>query len=534
MAIVPIPGAVRVTGRTGIILPQEPVETPRCPEPCTVVIFGAAGDLVMRKLMPSLFHLARGNHLPENINIVGVDRAAFDNDSYRAEVAKGNVRAPGLQTMILPNPKDWGEFLKNVTYFKADLSDPTAVGALKGYLEQLEAQKQIPAKRLFLSGAAAERFFRRAAENAAGIDDRPRRSCRPRSPSTWARVIIEKPFGRDLDSARKLNALTASMLKEDETYRIDHYLGKETVQNTLFFRFANGIFEPLWNYKYIESVQITAFEPLGVEKRGSYYEESGAIRDMIQNHLMQVLALVTMEAPGSFDAESIRDEKVKVLKALRPIAPENACTETIPRPVRHRPHRPQRKSLPTGRNRTSNPTRTPKPTSPCAPSSTTGAGAGVPIYLRSGKRIVQQDTEVVIQFRRPPYNVFKALKTPPSPNQLILQIQPNDGITLNFEAKVPGSDAHVKTVSMDFSCTPAAFTVENPSAYERLLVDAMIGDQTLFLSAATKSRSAWKFITPILQGWQQTPPQVLPVQMRLVGSRRSRHVDRKRDGLRMA
>ena len=499
MAIQPIPGAIQVSGGQ-VIQPDEPF-SPRTPEPCTVVIFGAAGDLVTRKLMPSLFHLARGEHLPDTMTIVGVDRVDLDNDTYRAQVAKGNVRAPGLQTMILPNPKDWSEFLKNVTYFKADLSDEKAILALKKYLEEQEALKHTPPKRLFYL-ALPPSIFPNALKT---LHDTGLVGPQTRGENSWARVIIEKPFGRDLESARKLNALTGSMLTERETYRIDHYLGKETVQNTMFFRFANGMFEPLWNYKYIESIQITAFEPLGVEKRGGYYEEAGALRDMIQNHLMQALSLITMEAPVTFDAESIRDEKVKVLRGLRPIKPEQAITETIR--GQYSAGRIGRNEVPAYRNEPN--------VSPTSNTETYAAvrlfidnwrWSGVPIYLRTGKRIAKQDTEVIIQFRKPPFNVFKALLNPPSPNQLILQIQPNDGIKLNFEAKVPGSDSHVKTVSMDFSY-PAAFTVENPSAYERLLVDAMLGDQTLFIRS-DEVENAWKFIDPILQGWKLHPDNV--------------------------
>ena len=477
--------------------------TSRVPEPCTVIIFGAGGDLVLRKLMPSLFHLTRGNHLPDNINIIGVDRSDFDNDSYRKEVAKGNIRAPGLQTMILPNPKDWNEFLKNVTYFKADLSDMTAVGKLKAYIEELEKKRGIPPRRLFYLSLPPSVFPTALTSlHAAGLV-----GPETRKPGCWGRVIVEKPFGRDLESARALNAMTSSMLLENETYRIDHYLGKETVQNTLFFRFANAIFEPLWNFKYIDHVQLTAAEPLGVEKRGAYYEEAGTLRDMIQNHLIQVMALVAMEPPVTFDAESIRDEKVKVLKALRPIKPEEATRETV---------RGQYGGGKIGRNEVIGY----RQELNVKPDSTTETFVavrafvdnwrwfGVPFYLRSGKRMPRPDTEVCITFKKPPFNVFKALELPPNANQLILQIQPNDGMMLTFEAKVPGSDSRVKSVNMNFSY-PEAFTVENPSAYERLLVDALLGDQTLFIRS-DEVEAAWKFVTPIHQGWAKSPPPTFP------------------------
>ena len=473
------------------------------PDPCTVVIFGAAGDLVTRKLMPSLFHLARGGHLPAKINIVGVDRIEHTNETFRALIAAGNVRAPGLTTSVLPEQTDWSEFLKNLTYVKADLSDPTALENLKTHLAAVEKEKDIPAKRLLYLSLPPSVFpMALKALHSANLVGAP-----TRSPGTWARVIIEKPFGRDLESARALNALTQSMLNEDETYRIDHYLGKETVQNTLFFRFANAIFEPLWNFKYIDNIQITAAEPLGVEKRGGYYEEAGTLRDMIQNHLMQVMSLTAMEPPVAFDAESIRDEKVKALRALRPIKPEQVASETI---------RGQYGAGSIGRNVVAGYRQEPnvKPDSSTETYVAVRAfidnwrWSGVPFYLRSGKRMAKADTEVCITFKTPPFNVFRSLAKLPDANLLILQIQPSEGIELKFEAKVPGSDVRVKSVHMTFNY-PDAFAGESPSAYERLLVDAMLGDQTLFLRS-DEVEAAWKFITPIHQGWAASPPPQFP------------------------
>ena len=475
----------------------------RVPNPCTVVIFGAAGDLVTRKLMPSLFHLALGGHLPVRINIVCVDRVEHTTDTYRAEIAKGNIRAPGVETTVVPDHQDWQAFLQNLTYVKADLSDPKALDTLKAHLETVEREKDIPAKRLLYLSLPPSVFSMalRALHSANLVGPATR------TPDTWARVIIEKPFGRDLESARALNALTQSMLAENETYRIDHYLGKETVQNTLFFRFANAIFEPLWNFKYIDHVQITAAEPLGVEKRGGYYEEAGTLRDMIQNHMMQVMALVAMEPPVAFDAESIRDEKVKVLKSLRPIAPEQATQETFrgqygPGVIDGAPVIGYRQEA---NVKTDSSTETYIAVRAFIDN---WRWSGVPFYLRSGKRMQRADTEVCITFKTPPFNVFKSLEKLPDANLLILQIQPNDGIELKFEAKVPGSDVRVKSVHMTFNY-PDAFEGESPSAYERLLVDAMLGDQTLFLRS-DEVEAAWKFITPIHQGWAASPPPAFP------------------------
>jgi len=481
----------------------EPALIPPLPDPCTVVVFGAHGDLALRKLMPSLFHLTRGNHLPENMLFVGFDRVDTNTDDYRKEVAKGQARAPGLQTMMLPKPKDWDSFLKNVYYFKGDLTNPAVFGDLREYLEKLEKERGLDSKRLFYLSLPPSIFpegFKRLAE-AKLIGPAAR------GPDKWARVIIEKPFGRDLESAVARNALVKTQLQEDETYRIDHYLGKETVQNVLFFRFANAIFEPLWNHNHIDHIQITAAETLGIEKRAGYYEEAGAMRDMIQNHLMQVLSLVAMEPPVTFDAESIRDEKVKVLKALRPIWPKDACSETI---------RGQYGVGRVGRNEVAGY----RDELNVQPESTTETyvavrayidnwrWAGTPFYLRTGKRLAKMDTEVAIVFKKTPHVVFKGLETAPANNTLVLQIQPNDGVSLSFEVKVPGSDNKLKSVPMHFRY-PEAFHVENPSAYERLLLDAMEGDQTLFIRG-DEVEAAWKFVTPIIHGWDDSPPPQFP------------------------
>jgi glucose-6-phosphate 1-dehydrogenase len=405
--------------------------------------------------------------------------------------------------MVLPKPKDWDAFLKKVHYFRGELSNPKDFTALGEFLKKHEDENGIGRHRLFYL-ALPPSVFPAALK---GLHDAKLVGEATRKSDCWSRVIIEKPFGRDLDSAQKLNTLIRSVLKESETYRIDHYLGKETVQNVLFFRFANAIFEPLWNHNHIDHVQITAAEPLGVEKRAGYYESAGTLRDMIQNHLMQVLSLVAMEPPVSFEAESIRDEKVKVLKSLRPIQPVDALKETIR--GQYGPGRVGRNEVPGYRDELN-----------VKPDSSTETyvalrayvdnwrWAGTPFYLRSGKRMAKADTEVAIHFKKAPHMMFNALESPPRCNMLVLQIQPNDGIAVQFEAKVPGSDSQVKTVNMDFRY-PEAFNVENPSAYERLLVDAMLGDQTLYIRS-DEAEAAWKFITPIHEGWAEAPPPNFP------------------------
>jgi len=470
----------------------------RVPQPCIVVIFGAAGDLAFKKLIPSLFHLYRGEHLPENMCFIGVDKADVAEDALKDKFRKGHIRGMGLQTMMLPKPKDWDQFLKRFHFFKGDATSVDSMNALTKRIEELEKQYGLAKRRVFyfsLPPSAFEPALQTLKTvNLVGTAANPE----DKADTQWARVIIEKPIGRDLESARTFNKATLRVLTERDTYRIDHYLGKETVQNVLFFRFANSIFEPLWNHKYIDHVQITAIESIGCEGRAGYYEEAGALRDMVQNHLMQILALTAMEPPVRFDAESIRDEKVKVLRSLRPIAPTSVAQEAV---------RAQYNSGKVGRNQVLGYLQE-EGVKPDSTTETFGAvrayidnwrWAGTPFYLRSGKRMTRSCTEVAIQFKQTPHLMFEGLEAPPKANMLVLQVQPNDGVLLSFETKVPGSDNKVKTTPMRFNY-PDAFMVENPNAYERLIQDCMLGDQTLFIRS-DEVEAAWSFITPIHQGW---------------------------------
>lgn len=475
----------------------------RKPDPCTVIVFGAAGDLSYRKLMPSLFHLYRGEHISEKMIFIGVDRVEMTEDAFREKVKRGQTRALGLQTMMLPKPKDWDQFLTRLHYFQGDVGDEKSMSDLAALVEKLEKENGLGRRRvLYLSlplGVFTKGIKALEAANLIGKSTRKE--------GEWSRVIIEKPFGRDLESAQSLRTLTHEVLDEREIYRIDHFLGKETIQNILFFRFANAMYEPLWNHKYIDHVQITASDPLGLEGGAGYYEETGCMRDMVQNHMMQVLTLVAMEPPVSFEAEAIRDEKVKALRALRPIAPADAIKETV---------RGQYLAGKIGRNEVpgfrqeegANPASTTESYLAMRVFIDNWRWAGTPFYIRAGKRMAKPSTEICIFFKKIPHVLFKDMPAPPQPNCLILQIQPNDGVAIQFEVKVPGSENKVKTTQMHFRY-PEAFVAENPSAYERLLQDCMLGDQTLFIRSDEVDAS-WRLVTSVLQGWKDAPPPKFP------------------------
>jgi glucose-6-phosphate 1-dehydrogenase len=474
------------------------------PEPCTIVVFGAAGDLGRRRLMPSLFHLYRGDHIHPKTIVVGVDRADLAQDAFRKDVTKGHARAPGYRTMMLPKAKDWDEFTQQVFYLKGDVTSEKTIQDLNALLLKLEQERQLPKRRMFylsLPPAIFGNTLRSLA--AAGLIGKTA----PSGNGEWARVVVEKPFGRDLESSRAFNAGAREILTEAEIFRIDPYLGKETVQNLLYFRFANSIFEPLWSQQHIDHVQITAAESLGLENRAGYYETTGCLRDMVQTHILQLMSLVAMEPPVAFDAQSIRDEKTKVLRCLRVIEPKDALAETV---------RGQYGEGRIGRNEVT-PYRGEEGADPKSSTETYAAvrayidnwrWAGTPFYLRAGKRLARPTTQIVVTFKRTPHVMFKDLPAPPAANQLILQIQPNDGLALRFEAKVPGADNEVKTVNMHFAY-PDAFKDENPSAYERLLMDCIAGDQTLFIRD-DEIDAAWRFVTPILKGWSDATPPLFP------------------------
>ena len=480
-------------------LSQVPKSAERIPEPGILVIFGASGDLTKRKLLPALFHLRQANLLPKQFAIVGVARRPLG-DEFAADMREGIVEFGAADAS---DPK-LDEFLSHISYFPLKFDDPSNYAGLKAELERIDREKGIAGNRLFYLATAPE-FFAGIIENlgAQGMAN-PEKGV--------AEIVIEKPFGHDLDSARLLNHQVNAVFHENQVFRIDHYLGKETVQNLLVFRFANGIFEPIWNRRYIDHVQITVAETLGVEGRGSYYEETGALRDIIQNHVMQLAAIIGMEPPSNFEAETVRDEKVKLLRAIRPIHPDDALLHTI---------RGQYASgavdgtpVPGYREELGVDAESLRETFVAMKLDIDNwRWAGTPFYLRTGKRLPSRATEIAIQFRRVPHSPFAGHRAMPggmpppdgiAPNQLLLRIQPDEGITLRFGAKVPGQAMRIESVNMDFFYG-SSFQRVSPDAYERLLLDCMLGDATLF-AREDEVEEAWRVCTAILDGWRAHPP----------------------------
>ncbi|HPD15241.1 MAG TPA: glucose-6-phosphate dehydrogenase [Planctomycetota bacterium] len=478
---------------------QGPSRRRDSPEPFTLVIFGASGDLAARKLLPAVYRLFQQRLLPEQFAVVGFARTPMADETFREEVRQAlDQFAPDK-----PATADWPQFASRLFYHRGDYSDAASFAALRARLEALAASRNAPCNTLFYLATPPAMFAPIAEQiRAAGLSV-PGEPCRG-----WARLVIEKPFGRDLASARALNAHIRSAFAEDRIFRIDHYLGKETVQNILVLRFANALFEPLWNHKYVDHVQITVAETVGVEQRGPYYDQAGALRDMVQNHLMHLLAFVGMEAPNSLDPDTVRDEKVKVLKCLRPM-PRACVTSELVR-AQYEAGEVAGRPVPGYHEEPG-----------VAPDSITETyvafktfieswrWAGVPFYLRTGKRLAERVTEIGVHFKPVPQVLFNAPPFGPmAPNVLALRIQPNEGISLQFQVKRPGAGVRIEPFRMDFGYA-AAFGGEPPDAYERLLLDAALGDSTLF-TRSDEVEAAWAFLTPILYTCAEDPLTALP------------------------
>jgi len=455
---------------------------PRRPGPCALVIFGASGDLAHRKLVPALYELARANLLPERFAVVGFARRALSPETFREGLREAVSRHARTRPF---DERVWERLAPRIDYVSGDYDDADSFGALAARLGEVDARLGTGGNRLHYLSVPPDAFGSILVRLREAHLVHP-----PAGEGPWSRVILEKPFGRDLASARMLNRLVGDVLDESQAYRIDHYLGKETVQNLLVFRFGNSVFEPIWNRKYVDHVQITAAESIGVEKRGRFYDEVGVLRDIVQNHLLQVLALCAMEPPISFVPEEIRNQRVQVFRALRPVGGGEVPHETV-----RAQYRGYREEPDVARD-----SRTP---TYCALRVWIDSWRwqGVPFYLRAGKRLGRRTTEVSIHFQPIPLCLFgredACLQT--EPNVLTVRIQPDEGIALRFASKVPGDELAVSNVSMDFSYA-RAFEVEPPEAYEKLLLDAMRGDPTLF-ARRDDVEEAWEFVTPILEAW---------------------------------
>jgi glucose-6-phosphate 1-dehydrogenase len=467
------------------------------PDPCIVVIFGASGDLTKRKLLPALYHLQQSGFLPEDFAVLGVARRALET-TFGPDMREGIVAGGGVEEADPKLPP----FMERVQYYAMNFDDDAGYEGLKNKLAEMDKKFNTQGNRLFYLAVAPEYF-----SDIVGFLGKHEMNKPGAGEHHWVRTIIEKPFGHDLQSARLLNDEVNKVFSEKQIFRIDHYLGKETVQNILVFRFANGIFEPIWNRNYIDHVEITAAESIGIEGRGPFYEQAGALRDVVQNHVMELLSFVAMEPPISFGADAVRTEKNKVWRAIQPIHPADTVRgqygpgnvggkQVVGYRQEERVHpRSQTETYAALRLEIEN-----------------WRWAGVPFYIRAGKRLAKRVTEITIQFKQPPLRLFKdgdgigpeGIKA----NVISMRIQPDEGIALRFAAKVPGPNMSMSSVNMNFSYADA-FGASSANGYERLLLDAMLGDGTLF-AHRDGVEATWALMTPILEAWAKDPVKDFP------------------------
>lgn len=467
----------------------------KTPEPLILVIFGASGDLTQRKLIPALYQFRKERRLPRELTVVGVARREWSHDYFREQMRQGVEEFGGG----IDSEELWNDFAQGLYYSSGNMDEPDTYGKLKDFLEELDGIRGTRGNRVFYLSVAPN-FFAPAIKllGSHGM----------LADSIKNRLVIEKPFGKDLSSAKILNRVVQNVCKEEQVYRIDHYLGKETVQNLLVFRFANAIFEPLLNRQFVDHIQITVGETVGVEDRAGYYDKSGALRDMIQNHLLQVFCLTAMEPPNALNADSIRNEKVKVLQATHLADIHNLERSAIR--GQYKAGWMKGKLVPGYREE---PGVNPNSTTPTFVALKlmidNWRWKDVPFYLRTGKRLPKKVSEIAIHFREVPLLIFDSVAHQTNTNILSLRIQPNEGISLRFEAKMPGADLRTRTVDMDFSYG-SSFGMASADAYSRLLLDCMLGDQTLF-TRGDEVEEAWRVITPALAAWDApSNPETIP------------------------
>jgi glucose-6-phosphate 1-dehydrogenase len=462
----------------------------RVPDPSILALFGATGDLAHRKVIPALYHLWRTNLLPVEFVLLALGRRPYDDDAFRDEVRGG------LEEFSRALPLDeqaWRSFRERIRYQHLDFADAQGFDRLAKRLDELDTTEGTRGNRLYYLATQPSQFAEIIGQlGRVGLDHE-------RHEGGWRRIIIEKPFGHDLESAKKLNREVGRVFRESQVYRIDHYLGKETVRNLLVFRFGNGIFEPLWNRRYVDHVQITVAESIGIESRGKFYEETGAVRDVLQNHLLQLVSLVAMEPPATFEADALRDEKVKVLRAIG-TQPADPFTDIVRGQYGHgwvdgEPvpgYREEDEVDPHSETETFVAARL---------SIDDWRWSGVPFFVRTGKRLPKRATEIAIQFREVPHHLFRHNSAEPDANLLAIRIQPDEGIMLRFGAKVPGLGLDVRSVTMDFTYG-SAFSVDSPDAYETLILDGLQGDASLF-TRADEVEEAWSLVDPFIEAWAE-------------------------------
>jgi len=476
---------------------REGLRLERVPDPHVAVLFGATGDLSHRKVFPALAQLWRTNLLPADWAMVAVGRRPYDDGTFRMDIAESLHRNCRVQL----DEEAERQFLDRVFYHRGDFADNELYDSLTAKLESMHLEHETGSNLLFYLATQPSAFPEIVAQiGRCGLDHE-------RHEGGWRRIVVEKPFGRDLDSAKRLNREMLKVFRESQVYRIDHYLGKETVRNLLVFRFGNGIFEPLWNRRYVDHIQITVAESLGVEDRGAFYEETGAARDVLQNHLLQLLSLVAMEPPATFAADALRDEKLKVLRAIAPPTRQDVARDVVRGQydkgwvagVAVKAYRAEAEVDVESETETFVAARF---------EVDDWRWSGVPFYLRTGKRMAKRASEIAIQFRDVPHRLFEDANTDPQPNLLAIRVQPDEGILLRFGSKVPGLGLDIRPVTMDFTYG-TAFSTDAPDAYETLILDAMLGDQSLF-TRADEVEAAWSIVTPVHDAWLDQPAPAFP------------------------
>ncbi|GAC1643864.1 MAG: glucose-6-phosphate dehydrogenase [Acidobacteriaceae bacterium] len=465
--------------------------------PCIMVIFGATGDLTARKLIPSLYNLYQSKLLSDDFAVVGVATGSYDKDGFRELAGKHLDEFAGAE--VEQSAREW--LLNRIYYLSGDFKDAAAYQNLKSLLEEVDARHHTK-KNYFFYLATSPNFFCDITEQLGKLD------LLKQEDGTFRRVVYEKPFGHDLESAKQLNSEIRKHLSERQIYRIDHYLGKETVQNLLVFRFGNGIFEPIWNRRFIDHVQITVAETVGVEKRGRYFDTAGTLRDMVPNHISQLISLTAMEPPNSFGADEVRDEQAKVLKAIQPMTAE----EVLQRTVRGQYGEGEIDGQAVAAYRAEPDVETDSNTETYVAVKMTidnWRWAGVPFYARTGKRMASRHTEIAIQFKQAPFVLFRKTEIEQlKPNFLVIHIAPDEGISMRFSAKIPGPQMRLGSVNMNFNYTDYFGAVPN-TGYEVLIYDCIIGDQTLF-QRADQVEAGWGIVSPILDVWHALPARNFP------------------------